>query len=86
MTQTNKPAAEWVIDQIRSLANNSETHLGMGDIKVTQKYLDNLLEKAREINREQIIKSFLDGLEWPEVSKNEGKVSANFYYRDTYGG
>jgi hypothetical protein len=45
-----------------------------------------ILDKARDINREQIIKAFLDGLEWPEVSKNEGKVSANFYYRDTYGG
>jgi len=81
-----KPAVEWVIEQIRSLANNSETHLGMGDVKVTQKFLDGLLEKARDINREQIIQSFLDGVQWPEVTEKEGKVSANFYYRDTYGG
>ena len=81
-----KPAAEWVIDHIRSLANNSDTHLGIGDVKVTQKFLDGLLEKARDINREQIIHSFLDGIEWPEIDKGTGKVSANFYYRDTYGG
>jgi hypothetical protein len=78
-------ATEWVIEQIRSLAISPETHLGMGDVKVTQKFLDELLIKATELHREQVMKSFLDGLEWPELDKGTGAVSAKFYYRDTYG-
>lgn len=79
-------ATEWVIEQIRSLVRNPEAHLGMGDVKVTQRFLDGLVEKANELHREQIMRSFIDGVEWPEMEKGTGKVSAKFYYRDTYGG
>jgi hypothetical protein len=79
-------ATEWVIEQIRSLALTPDTHLGMGDVKVTQKFLDELMEKANQLHRDQVMRSFIDGVEWPQLHKGTEKVSAKFYYRDTYGG
>lgn len=46
-------AVEWLIDQLRQLAHNQSTHLGMGDIRVTQGMLDDFEEQAKEIEKHQ---------------------------------
>jgi hypothetical protein len=51
-------AVEWYTEQLRQLAFNQKTHLGMGDIRVTQGLLDELLEQAKAMEKEQIIEAF----------------------------
>ena len=48
-------AAEWLVEQLRQLAHNPNTHIGMGDIRVTQGHLDQLEEQAKEMFKKQIL-------------------------------
>jgi hypothetical protein len=52
---TQQTAVEWLIEQLRSLSHSLEAHLGMGDIRVTQGMLDELEEKALQMEKEQSI-------------------------------
>ena len=54
-------AVEWLIEQLRMLAHNPKTHLGMGDIRVTQGYIDEIEEQAKQIYKEQIKELFWNG-------------------------
>ena len=79
-------AARWIIKELDSLSNNSETHLGFGDVKVTKAYLADLLFKALEKEKEQILHSYIDGIQEAEiVLKGMEKKHAEWHYRDTYG-
>ena len=48
-------AIELLIEQLRQLALNPNSHLGMGDIRVTQGHLDELEEQAKQMEKQQII-------------------------------
>jgi hypothetical protein len=83
---TNQTASRWIIAQLDSLSNNSETHLGFGDVKVTKVYLADLLVKALEKEKEQIIASYVEGIQEAEiVLKGMEQKHAEWHYRDTYG-
>jgi len=60
---TNKmvTAVEWLVEQLRQLAFNKKTHLGMGDVRVTQGLLDELHEQAKAMEKEQRIKDYNAG-------------------------
>ncbi len=51
---TQQTAVEWLIEQLRQLAHNPSTHLGMGDIRVTQGMIDDLEEQAKQMEKEQL--------------------------------
>jgi hypothetical protein len=79
-------AARWIIKELDSLSNNSETHLGFGDVKITKAYIADLLVKALEKEKEQIIHSYIDGIKEAEiVLKGMEEKHAEWHYRDTYG-
>lgn len=46
-------AVEWLVEQLRQLAHNPKTHLGMGDVMVTQGCLDDLLQQAKQMEKER---------------------------------
>ena len=67
-------AVEWLIDQLRQLAHNQSTHLGMGDIRVTQGMLDDFEEQAKEMEK-TMIKTILERyMEWDKVINNSKKI------------
>ena len=43
---------EFLAEQLRQLAHNPNTHLGMGDIRVTQGTIDELEQQAKEMEKE----------------------------------
>ena len=49
-------AVEWLVEQLRQLAQNQKTHLGMGDIRVTQGHLDELEDQTKAMEKEQLEK------------------------------
>jgi hypothetical protein len=53
---SDNTAIDWVIEKLRILAHNPNTHLGMGDIRVTQGYIDEIEEQAKAMEKEQQIK------------------------------
>jgi hypothetical protein len=75
MAQT---AVSWVIEQLCHLAHNPKTHLGMGDVRVTQGYLDELKEQAKQMEREQMEKAYIQPL-FSDCQTFEQ------YYNETYG-
>jgi hypothetical protein len=52
---TQQTAVEWLIEQLRSLSHSLEAHLGTGDIRVTQGMIDELEEKALQMEKKQSI-------------------------------
>lgn len=73
-------AAEWIIEQLRQLAFNKNTHLGLGDIRVSQGLLDDIHKQAKEMERQQIIDAHIEGQ--PFYSCQSEK--AEQYYKQTY--
>jgi hypothetical protein len=51
---TNQTAVQWLIIQLRKLSFNSETHIGFGDAILRREYLDNIEEKALELDKRHI--------------------------------
>ena len=64
--ENKQTAAEWLIDQLRQLAHNPSTHLGMGDIRVTQGILDDLEEQAKQMEKEQAERMYSEAIEFAE--------------------
>ena len=52
-------AVEWLINELRQLAHDPSTHIGMGDIRITQGMIDELEEQAKEMEKEQIMDAYL---------------------------
>jgi hypothetical protein len=46
-------AVEYLIEQLRQLAHNPNTHLGMGDIRVTQGMIDEIEEQAKQMEKDK---------------------------------
>ena len=61
MEKNKMTAVEWLVEQLRQLAHNPNTHIGMGDIRVTQGYLDQLEEQAKEIEEDGKHQAYLYG-------------------------
>ena len=72
-------AVGYIISQLRQLAFNENTHLGMGDVRVTQGLIDELEEQAKQMEKEQIIEAF------DIACEDEDRIGEE-YYKDTYGG
>ena len=83
-------AVEWLKEQ---LENNSR----LGHISIEWLLLDNLIEQAKAMEKEQILKARLDGFkisaegwngEWPFEGKDDSiileKIDNNKYYNETY--
>jgi len=64
-----KTAVEWLKEQIECFGNKHELQMSWAT-------LDELLEQAKEMEKEQIVNAFNNG---------ENK-SAELYYNETYGG
>lgn len=85
-------AVEYVIEQLRKLAHNPKTHLGMGDIRVTQGYLDDLEQIGKQMERRRVETAFEKGIEEgyeDYISTESGQFSrerktGSQYYNETY--
>ena len=82
--EKKQTAVEWLIDQLRQLAHNQSTHLGMGDIRVTQGMLDDFEEQAKQMQKQQIIDAHIHGHNAP--SSTVKMYDAEQYYKETFGG
>ena len=69
MENKNLTAVQWLVDQIECFGNKHELQMSWAT-------LDELLEQAKEMEKEQIVNAFNNG---------ENK-SAELYYNETYGG
>jgi hypothetical protein len=43
------PALDFIFSELKSFAFSKKTHLGLGDIRITQGHLEELEERARQI-------------------------------------
>lgn len=73
MEQIKVTAVEWLIEQLTP------------SISLQQKHIDELKERAKEMEKEQIVDSFIneDNIQW---DKQLRKKAAEQYYNETYGG
>ncbi len=62
--ETKQTAVDWMIDQLRVLAHNPKTHLGMGDVRLTQGYIDELVQQAKQMEKEQMKGLYIEGAKW----------------------
>lgn len=76
--ETKPTPVEWLVEQLRQLAHNPKTHLGMGDIRVTQGHIDELEEQAKQMGKQQIINAYYG----QALSINI--TTAELYYYHTY--
>jgi hypothetical protein len=79
-------AVEWLIKQLRQLAFNQKTHLGLGDIRVTQGLLDELYEQAKEMEKEQIIDFTRKAVRKILDEDRQNPFNLEQYYQQKYGG
>jgi hypothetical protein len=77
-------AVEWYTEQLRKLAFDTNHHLGLGDIRLTQWQIDELNEQAKAMEKEQIMKSFSDGQETPISNPTLPHYSREEYYNEVY--
>ena len=74
---SKQTAIEWLEDQIECFGNKHELQMSWAT-------LDELLEQAKAMEKEQIIKSNRDGVDMI-VDKNPF-ITGEDYYNETYGG
>lgn len=90
-------AVDYIIGSLRQLAFNENTHLGIGDVRVTQGLIDELEKRGKQIEKGQILNARLDGFkgsaegwngEYPGWDDKETSIKINNeqYYNETYGG
>ena len=84
MTMSQQTAVGYIISQLRQLAFNKNTHLGMGDVRVTQGLIDELEEQGKQIEKEQIIDAWREGDNDSMYSDKELDQQAEQYYNETY--
>lgn len=59
---SQQTAVEWIINQLRQLAHDPTTHIGMGDVRVTQGMIDELEEQSKQMEKEQLNIARIDGI------------------------
>lgn len=79
MTQT---AVDYIIGSLRQLAFNENTHLGMGDVRVTQGLIDELEEQAKQMEKEQRIQDYNAG--YTDAQCNHINDAENYLNEITY--
>jgi hypothetical protein len=83
MINKSKPmtAVEWYTEQLRKIAFDTNHHLGLGDIRLTQGQINELNEQAKEMEKEQMHKcaSF-----WRGKENEIEKPMFDLYYNETY--
>jgi hypothetical protein len=75
-------AIEWLEKQLRDLSFNKNTHLGLGDIRVTQGFIDEIVEKAKEMHKQEIINTYEQAME-TDVYNTPLKTGKQ-YYNETF--
>ena len=81
-------AVEWLVEQLRQLAHNPKTHLGIGDIRVTQGLLDELEEQAKAMEKERFGETWdaaLGAFDARGFNRVRAIVDFDDYYNETYG-
>jgi hypothetical protein len=48
-------AVGWLVEQLRQFAFDTNHHLGLGDVRLTQGQIDELEEQAKEMEKQQMI-------------------------------
>ena len=66
-------AVEYIISQLRQLAFNENTHLGMGDVRVTQGLIDELEERAKQIEKDELRKATIYGNQYQKIDNTSKK-------------
>ncbi len=74
-------AVEWLVEQLRQFAFDTNHHLGLGDVRLTQGQIDELEEQAKEMEKQQIEEAYVDG-----QTISNGYEGASDYYNQEYGG
>jgi hypothetical protein len=82
---TMKTAVQFFESELRKLAFDDIHHLGMGDIMVTQGMLDDLFDRGREMEKEQIMNAYKEGCSDSILDESTDAVRAEQYYNETYG-
>lgn len=65
-------ASEWLVNE---LANNGISHLDLAY---------EIIEKAKEMEKEQIIEANISGMKFISVDPNKYNADAEQYYEETY--
>lgn len=76
-------AVSQLIEQLRQFAHNPKTHLGMGDIRVTQGYLDELEQGLNQVFEKQILDAICANQNG--LLRRKTVLEAMEYYNETYG-
>jgi hypothetical protein len=78
---SKQTAVEWLEDQIECFGNKHELQMSWAT-------LDELLEQAKEMEKEQIEEAFANGVddEYEYHINNHPRTNSEQYYNETYGG
>ncbi len=75
-----------LIKELRQLAHNTNHHLGLGDIRITQGMIDGFEEKYNQMEKEQHYNTWLTAeMEYPDDDSFAIADSFEKYYKKTYG-
>jgi hypothetical protein len=73
-----KTAVEWLADQLECFGNKHE-------LQMSWTTLDELLEQAKEMEKEQIMSAFTQGNIFGADFFDRVNITAEKYYNETYG-
>ena len=82
MTMAQQTAVDCIISQLRQLAFNENTHLGMGDVRVTQGLIDELEERGKQIEKKQILDAICANQNG--LLRRKTVLEAIQYYEETF--
>ena len=82
VTMAQQTAVSQLIEQLRQLAHNPKTHLGMGDIRVTLGYLDELEQELNQVFEKQILDAICANQNG--LLRRKTVLEAMEYYNETF--
>ena len=78
-------AVDQLVSELRKLAHDKNHHLEMGDIRISQGFIDELEEQFKEMERQQIIESYCQGCFDISLNKNIfPRETSEQYYKETF--
>ncbi len=83
MTNNNQSSVEWIIKQL--IFKTEFENLPNQYVLMSDKNIDNIIEQAKEMEKEQIINAFWNGDNTDCTSEQNVKEFAEQYYNETYG-
>ena len=84
MSNTKQSSVNFIIQKLRQLAFDPSTHLGMGDVRVTQGLLDELEEQGKAMHKEEIKGAFGTGCQVESTRLIGYQNMAEQYYSETF--